>query len=43
MPFKSKSQARFLHAQKPELAKKWKAKYGVKKNLNEKIKEAKKG
>ena len=40
-PFKSKSQERFMMANKPEIAKKWKKKYGVKKNLNEKIKKAK--
>lgn len=35
MPFKSKSQARFMFATMPKLAKKW-AKYGISNDLPEK-------
>ena len=30
MPFKSEKQRRYLHANEPELAKKWEGKYGSK-------------
>lgn len=30
MPYKSKKQRAYLHANKPELAKKWDKKYGTK-------------
>jgi len=39
-PFKSAKQARFLLKKKPGLAKEWADKYGVPKNLNERIKKA---
>ena len=42
MPFKSKAQMRFLFATNPQLAKKWKEKYGVPKNLPQKKKSSKK-
>ena len=43
MPFKSKAQMRYMAAKKPKLFKKWKKKYGVPKNLKEKVKKAKFG
>ena len=41
MPFKSKKQMRFLASQKPKVFKRFKKKYGVPKNLNERVKDAK--
>jgi hypothetical protein len=35
-PFKSKSQMKYLFANKPELAKEWASKYGAPKDLPEK-------
>jgi hypothetical protein len=40
MPFKSKAQMRLMYARKPKLAKKWAKKYGVPKNLDERVKKA---
>jgi len=38
MPYKSKAQRRYLHAKKPEVAKKWDEKYGGGgKNLPERV------
>lgn len=37
MPFKSKSQVRALYAKDPKLAAEWTAKYGLSKNLPEKV------
>jgi len=42
MPFKSKSQQKYMFAKKPKLAKKWVKKYGVPKNLPEKLTDKKK-
>ena len=36
MPFKSKAQMRYMFARHPKIAKRWKKKYGVPKNLPEK-------
>lgn len=41
MPFKSAAQQRFLFATKPKLAKKWANKYGVPKNLPDRVKRKK--
>ncbi len=37
MPFVSQAQRRFLFSQHPEVAKRWSKKYGMPKNLPEKI------
>lgn len=42
MPFKSKSQQRFMFAKHPKIAKEWVSKYGVSKNLPEKKSASKK-
>lgn len=42
MPYKSKAQVRALHAKDPKLAAEWDKKYGVSKNLPEKVKKKKK-
>ena len=45
MPFKSKSQQKFMYAKHPGIAKKWDEEYGTKNkkmSLNERIKKAKK-
>ncbi len=37
MPYKSVAQVKFLHSQKPEIAKRWDKKYSTPKSLPEKI------
>ena len=37
MPFRSEAQRRFLFLKHPKIAKRWRKKYGVSKNLPEKI------
>lgn len=37
MPFKSKSQQRFMFSKHPKIAKRWAKKYGVSKDLPEKV------
>lgn len=37
MPFKSKSQQRYMFAKKPKIAKRWAKKYGVSKDMPEKL------
>lgn len=41
MPFKSQAQRRFLFSQHPDIAKKWIDKYGMPKELPEKVKKSK--
>ena len=36
MPFKSEAQRRYMYSQQPEIAKKWRKKYGPQKNLPKK-------
>jgi len=42
MPYKSKAQMRFLHAKKPEIAKKWDAEHSTSGELPEKKKSKRK-
>lgn len=42
MPFKSKSQQRYMFAKHPQIAKRWAKEYGVSKSLPEKKKSASK-
>ena len=37
MPYRSKSQAKYIHAKHPEIAKIWDAEYGVPDNLPERV------
>jgi len=37
MPYKSQAQRRYMHAKKPEIAKKWDKEYKTPKNLPEKV------
>lgn len=37
MPFKSKSQMRFMYAKHPDIAKRWEDKYGISKTMPEKV------
>lgn len=37
MPFKSEAQRRYLYSQEPEVAKKWRKKYGPQTNLPERV------
>ena len=43
MPFKSKSQQRFMFARHPKIAKRWAKKYGISRSLPEKKRTFKKG
>lgn len=43
MPFKSDAQRRFMYSQEPEIAKKWRKKYGPQTNLPERAAKKKKG
>lgn len=38
MPFKSKAQMRYMFSQHPDIAKRWEDKYGVSKNMPNKVK-----
>lgn len=37
MPYKSEDQRKFMHSQKPKIAKKWDKKYPISKTLPEKL------
>jgi hypothetical protein len=43
MPFRSEAQRRYLYSQEPEVAKKWRKKYGPQTNLPERVAKKKKG
>jgi hypothetical protein len=37
MPFRSRAQQRFMYSQHPEIARRWEDKYGISKNLPDRL------